>query len=106
MKKLLFIALSGMMLLAFTQCGGNKGSKEYQDGMEIFKQMEKSIKAANTCDDLDQAVKNMMEQALALEKEYTEGDKATKEEEEELNKMGDELRNLLNEKSEELGCNK
>lgn len=106
MKKLLFIALSGMMLLAFTQCGGNKGSKEYQDGMEIFKQMEKSIKAATTCDELDQAVENMIEQALTLEKEYTEGDKATKEEEEELNKMGDELRNLLNEKSEKLGCDK
>ncbi len=106
MKKLLFFALSGMMLLAFTQCGGNKGSQEYQDGMKIYKQMEKSIKAANTCDELDQAVENMIEQALALEKEYTEGDKATKEEEEELNKMGDELKNLLNEKSEKLGCNK
>ena len=48
----------------------------------------------------------MIEQALTLEKEYTDEEKATKEEEEELNKMGDELRNLLNEKSEKLGCDK
>ena len=43
--------------------------------MEIFKQMEKSIKAATTCDELDQAVENMIEQALTLEKEYTEEEK-------------------------------
>ena len=106
MKKLLFIALSGMMLFAFTQCGGGKGSKEYQDGLKIYEQMEKSINAANTCDELEQAVYDMLEMALAHEQEYTEGEKASEEEEAELNQLGDKLRDLYKEKSEKLGCGK
>ena len=52
MKKTLMIALAGMMLFAFTQCGGKvaKGSKEYQDNMELYNKLEKSIKdAKNSC---------------------------------------------------------
>ena len=106
MKKLLFIALSGMMLFAFTQCGGNKGSKEYQDGLNIYEQTEKSIKAANTCEELEQAVKDMFKMALAAEQKYAEGETATEKEKAELNQFGDKLRELYKEKSEKLGCGK
>ena len=106
MKKLLFIALSGMMLLAFTQCGGGKGSKEYQDGLNIYEQAEKSIKAASTCEELEQAVTDMLEMALASERKYAEGEKATEKEEAELNQFGDKLKDLYKEKSEKLGCGK
>ena len=104
MKKLLIIVLSGIMMIAFTQCGGNKGSKAYQNGLELYKQAEKAIKAANTCDELEQAIYDLIETAYDKEKEYTEEDKATEEEEAELNKIAENLRNLLKEKSEKLGC--
>ena len=106
MKKLLFIAIAGMMLFAFTQCGGNKGSKEYQDGKEIYEKVEKSMKAANTCEELEKAVNDMIEMALATGQKYAEEEKATEEEEAELNQFGDKLRDLYKEKSEKLGCGK
>ena len=106
MKRLLFIAIAGMMLFAFTQCGGNKGSKEYQDGKEIYEKVEKSMKAANTCEELEKAVNDMIEMALATGQKYAEEEKATEEEEAELNQLGDKLRDLYREKSEKLGCGK
>jgi len=106
MKKLLFIAIAGMMLFAFTQCGGNKGSKEYQDGKEIYEKVEKSMKAANTCEELEKAVNDMIDMALATGQKYAEEEKATEEEEAELNQLGDKLRDLYREKSEKLGCGK
>ena len=42
MKKMLFTALAGIMLLALTQCGG-KESKEFQDTKELSKKIEKAI---------------------------------------------------------------
>ena len=59
MKKTLLIALAGMMLFAFTQCGGKgtpKGSKEFQDNMELYNRIEKTVKDAKTCDELQEAV--------------------------------------------------
>ena len=106
MKKTLMIALSGMMLFAFTQCGGNKGSKEYQDGLNIYEQVEKSIKAANTCEELEQAVNDMLTMALATEQKYAEEEKANEKEQAELNQFGDKLRDLYMEKSEKLNCDK
>lgn len=106
MKKLLFVALSGMMLLSFTQCGGGKGSKEFQDGLNIYEQAEKSIKAANTCEELEKAVTDMFEMALTTEQKYAEGEKATEKEKDELNQFGDKLRELYKVKSEKLGCGK
>ena len=106
MKKLLSIAIAGMMLFAFTQCGGNKGSKEYQDGKEIYEKVEKSMKAANTCEELEKAVNDMIDMALATGQKYAEEEKATEEEEAELNQLGDKLRDLYREKSEKLGCGK
>ena len=106
MKKLIFIALSGMMLFAFTQCGGGKGSKEYQDGMKIYEQVEESIKAASTCEELEKAIYDMLDMALATEQKYAEGEKATEKEEAELNQFGDKLKDLYKEKAEKLGCGK
>ena len=48
----------------------------------------------------------MFEKALATEQKYAEGEKATEEEEAELNQFGDKLKALYKEKSEKLGCGK
>ena len=57
MKKTLMIALAGMMLFAFTQCGGSsKESKEFQDSKEMSEQFEKAIHDAQTCDELQNSV--------------------------------------------------
>ena len=55
MKKTLMIALAGMMLFAFTQCGGNKGSKEFEDNKAMFEKLEKAINDSQTCDELEDA---------------------------------------------------
>ena len=121
MKKTLIIALAGMMLFAFTQCGNNnskeskeektqveaKGTQEFQDNMELFNQIEKSIKDAQNCDELNKAVYGMYEQALSIEQqEYSKEEAVTEEEEEKLDKVGEALKNLVETKMKELGCEK
>ena len=46
MKKTLMIALAGMMLFAFTQCGGNKGSKEFQDSKALLEKLSEIFEKA------------------------------------------------------------
>jgi len=123
MKKTLIIALAGMMMFAFTQCGGNEkeketkneqpveeativeGSQEFLDNMELFNQMEKSIKDAQTCEELQGAVLGMFGMAMAnSQKEYSEQEAITEEEQEKLDDLGDELQELIESKVEELGC--
>ena len=125
MKKTLIIALAGMMMFAFTQCGGNgkeketkneqpveeativEGSQEFLDNMELFNQMEKSIKDAQTCEELQGAVLGMFGMAMAnSQKEYSEQEAITEEEQEKLDDLGDELQELIESKVEELGCEK
>ena len=121
MKKAFLIALAGMMLFAFTQCGSNnskeskngkakveaKGSQEFQDNMELFNKIEKSIKDAQNCDELKEAVYGMLGMALAsAQQEYSEEEKITEEETEKLEKIGEELQTLVESKMEELGCEK
>ena len=123
MKKTLIIALAGMMMFAFTQCGGNgkeketkheqpveeativEGSQEFLDNMELLNQMEKSIKDAQTCEELQGAVLGMFGMAMAnSQKEYSEQEAITEEEQEKLDDLGDELQELIESKVEELGC--
>ena len=107
MKKTLIIALAGIMMIAFTQCGGGgsvTGSKEYQDNMKLYKEIEKSVKNAKTCDELSQAVMGMLLMGLANDKDYAENEKMTEAEEAELDKLGDSFQELLEQQSEKLGC--
>ena len=121
MKKAFLIALAGMMLFVFAQCGNNnskeskngkakveaKGTQEFQDNMELFNKIEKSIKDAQNCDELKEAVYGMLGMALAsAQQEYSEEEKITEEETEKLEKIGEELQTLVESKMEELGCEK
>ena len=110
MKKTLMIALAGMMLFAFTQCGSNdggkvaKGSKEYQDNVELYNQIEKAIKNAKTCDELSDAILTTFLAGLTKDKTYTEEEKMTEEEAAELEKLGDNFKELFEKQAEKLGC--
>ena len=112
MKKTLIIALAGMMLFAFTQCGGNgngneaktvKGSLEYKDSKKMLQEFEKLVKDANTCDELQEAAIGLLFSGLASN-EYAEEEKMTEEEEKKLDEYMDEIGNVIEKKSKELGC--
>jgi len=103
MKKTLMIALAGMMLFAFTQCGGNKGSKEFQDNKALSEKFEKAINDAQTCDELQDAVLEVLISGMAVE-EYAEEDKMTEAEQAEMEKLGEKLEKLMEEKVAKLGC--
>ena len=108
MKKTLIIALAGMMLFAFTQCGGKetktvKGSKEYQETMEIYQQLEKAVKDVTTCDELQEAALGLLFSGLASKK-YTDEEKMTEQEEQKLEEYIEKLGKDIEKKSEKLGC--
>ncbi len=103
MKKTLMIALAGMMLFAFTQCGGNKGSKEFQDNKALFEKLEKAINDSQTCDELEDAALNILFSSLAVE-EYAEEDKMTEAEQAEIEKLGEKLEKVMEAKVAKLGC--
>ena len=106
MKKTLTIALAGMMLFAFTQCGGGtkKGSKEFQDNMELYDKIEKTVKDAKTCDELQEAVLGVLFMGIAKDKSYAEDEKMTEAEKAELEKLGEKLQKVMEDKAEKLGC--
>ena len=106
MKKTLMIALAGMMLLAFTQCGGGgvSGSKEYQDNMKMYKEVEKTIKNAKTCDELGEAVMGMLLMGLASNNDYADNEKMTEAEKAELEKYGESFEELFKKQADKLGC--
>ena len=103
MKKTLMIALAGIMLFAFTQCGGNKGSKEFQDNKALFEKLEKAINDSQTCDELEDAALNILFSSLAVE-EYAEEDKMTEAEQAEIEKLGEKLEKVMEAKVAKLGC--
>ena len=106
MKKTLIIALAGIMMFAFTQCGGGtvSGSKEYQDNMKKYKEVEKTIKNAKTCDELSDAIMGMLLMGLDDDHEYADDEKMTKEEKAELDKYGESFEELFKKQAEKLGC--
>ena len=98
MKKTLIIALGGMMLFAFTQCGGG-GTKEFNDAKKVMNELTKAVKNAKTCDELHDAWNN---EEILVEKEYSEGEKMTAEEKAEIEKIGKEFFSLCEQRSNEL----
>ena len=103
MKKTFMIALAGMMLFAFTQCGGG-GTKEFQANKKMYNDLEKAIDKANSCDELQTAVFTVALSALADQKEYAENEKMTAEEEKKMEELGKQLEEKMTKKSEKLGC--
>ena len=105
MKKTLIIALAGIMMFAFTQCGGGvSGSKEYQDNMKMYKEVEKTIKNAKTCDELGEALLGTLLMGLADDKDYADNEKMTEAEKAELDKYGESCEELFKKPAEKLGC--
>lgn len=103
MKKTLMIALAGMMLFAFTQCGGNKGSKEFQDSKALIEKLEQAVNESKTCEELEDAALAVLFSGLAME-EYAEEDKMTEAEKEEIEKLGQKLEKIMEDKVAALGC--
>lgn len=105
MKKTLIIALAGILMFAFTQCGGGstKGSKEFQDNMELYKEIEKSVKEAKTCDELGEMVLGVLFMSLS-DKDYAEEEKMTEAEKAELEKYGEKFEEIFKKQAEKLGC--
>jgi len=105
MKKALIIALAGMMLFAFTQCGGGttKGSKEFTETKALYEKLEKAAKDAKTCDELQEAAIGLLFSGLA-NGEYADEDKITEKEKEEIEKYLEKIGKLIEEKTKKLGC--
>jgi hypothetical protein len=100
MKKTLIIAIAGMMLFAFTQCGGAKGSKEFKESKKAISEMSNAIKNAKTCEEL----RDVWDDNRLEEKEYSEDEQMTEEEKAEFEKIAKEFFELCLQKEKEL-CN-
>lgn len=103
MKKTLLIALAGMMLFAFTQCGGG-GSKEFKDNKALLDKMEKAVKDANSCDEMESSLFSIAMEAFGNDYNYTDDEKMTENEETELEKLSKKLDDLYTKKAKDLGC--
>ena len=118
MKKTLIIALAGMMLFAFTQCGGgknengkedkteiktSKATKQFTEMKEAFDEVEKMIKDTKDCEELKEAAFAVALGALAVElggDDYTAEEKMTEKEKEQFNKMIEDLGDKAKKKAE------
>ena len=88
------IALAGLMMFAFTPCGGKdengkektvQGTVEFKDAMKVLDDYEKAIGNAKSCEDLKKAKKDFREAANKLDdKEYGDKEKLTPEEKDKL----------------------
>ena len=105
MKKMLLFALAGIMTLAFTQCGGSTGTKEFQDNKELVDNLRTTVEQATTCDELQGAVWGVAMAALAnADTEYSDEEKMTEAETKTLEELADDVQDLIKKKGEELGC--
>ena len=122
MKKTIIIALAGIMMFAFTQCGGGKNengkedkteiksakaTKQFTEMKEAYDEIEKMIKDTKDCEELKEAAFAVALGSLALElggDKYTAEDKMTEKEKEQFNKIIEDLSNKAQKKAEQLGC--
>lgn len=116
MKKTFIIALAGMMLFAFTQCGGDggtgggvssKSTKQFKETKEAFDEIGKMIKDADNCEDLQEAAFTLVLGSLAVGlggDQYTAEEKMTEKENEQIKKLTDDLTKEAEKKAEKMGC--
>ena len=106
MKKTMIFALVATLMFAFASCGGGtKESKQFTEQKEKIQEIEQMIESAETCDDLTMAAFGFL--ALAIEdEEYLEEEKMTAAEEDEFEKLAEELSNKMSVKAAALGCDK
>lgn len=103
MKKVFFIALSSLMIVAFTQCG-ESGSQEFKDSKALLEKKEKAINKATTCDELQSSLLLITLSALAEQKEYAENEEMTDKEKIKIEELSKRIDDLIEKKNEELGC--
>ena len=100
MKKTFLLALAGMMLFAFTQCGGGE-SKEFKDFKKAISEFESQLKSAKSCDDLIKAEAVFDDSDWAINN-YSEKDKMTDAEEGKAREMLEKAGELYDKREEEL----
>ena len=118
MKKTLIIALAGIMLFAFTQCGGDdskknggkddndkeesvKGSTGYKAAKKMLKDWETAISKAESCDDLQNTAQDFSIEFEKFAKNYSEKD-LSEDENKEMEKITNSVLEKYNKKAEEL----
>ena len=113
MKKTLIIALAGMMLFAFTQCGGGKdggstsasSSKQYQETKEMYEEIQKAVKEANDCEQLQEAALALVFGSLGASfGDYADDEKMTEKESAEIDKLTEKISQDIESKTAKLGC--
>ena len=130
MKKTLLIALAGLMMFAFTQCGnsGNDktneskneatkveetstqgGSKQFTEMKSAYDEIGKMIDDCTTCEELEEASFALALGSLAISlggDQYAAEEKMTEKEQKKLEEFIQDLTKKAEKKSEKLGCEK
>ena len=112
MKKTLIIALAGMMMFAFTQCGGKDGgtisassSKQFKETKEMFEGIQKAVDEANDCEQLQEAALTLVFGSLGASfGDYADDEKMTEKEEAEIDKLTEKISKAIEDKSTKFGC--
>lgn len=114
MKKTLIIALAGMIMFAFTQCGGgNKdggttsasSSKQFKETKEMYEEIQKAVNEANDCEQLQEAALALVFGSLGVSfGDYADDEKMTEKEEAEINKLSEKIGKDIENKTAKLGC--
>ncbi len=130
MKKTLLIALAGLMMFAFTQCGngdnGNdnaadkkeaakveetsgNGSKQYTEMKTAYDEIAKMIENCTTCEELEEAGMALVFGSIAISlggDNSADGEKMTEKEQKSLEDYIEKLTDKAGKKAEKLGCEK
>ena len=120
MKKTLIVALAGFMMFAFTQCGSGNGNgdnagttssakdtKQFTEVKKAYDEIEKMIKDADDCDKLQEASFTLLLGSLAVGlggDQYTADEKMTEKENEQIEKIAENLMEVAKQKAEKMGC--
>jgi len=128
MKKTLLIALAGLMMFAFTQCGNSdktndKGTeatkveetssknstKQFTEMKSAYDEIGKMIEDCTTCEELEEAAFALALGSLAISlggDQYTAEEKMTEKEQKKLEDFIQDLTKKAEKKAEKLGCEK
>ncbi len=113
MKKILIIALAGMMMFAFTQCGGGKdggtasasSSKQFKETKEMYEGIQKAVDEAEDCEQLQEAALTLVFGSLGVSfGDYADDEKMTEKEEAEIDKLTEKISKAIENKSTKFGC--
>lgn len=109
MKKSLLIALVGFLFFAMTSCGdstkANKESKEFAAAKAYIEKYDKAFQDAQSCDELENIMVQMEEEAYAIDSEnFAEDERITEAEEEALKDLVMGWLETIQKKVNELGC--